>query len=403
MTELAESLVARDIKVTALAGRGIYNGGARLAKREIHKGIRIERAWATSFGKSSSMGRISDYLSFYIGAFWKLWRLPQHDIILTLTTPPLIGLIALIVARLRNMRVIALVQDVYPDLAVALGTLSAANPFTRLMDYFGRLILRASDRIVVLGECMREKIIPKLKSNQISKVDVIHNWADGALIAPLDRARNDFIRAHDLEEKFVVLFSGNLGRVNDFDTVLEAAKLLKDHTAIVFLFIGEGAKGAEIRRFIALHDLQNVRMLPYQSREKLSFSLAAGDVSLVTLSDNLAGLSVPSKTYGIMAAGRPILFIGDAQSDAARIVKENHCGAAIASGDALGLAKTITDWASDKAKVAAMGKAARQVFEKRFERRVAVNAYVESFSKCLAAPPAPEKPFKTIKLKETSL
>lgn len=403
MTELAESLVARGVDATALAGRGLYNGGARLKKREIHRGVKIERAWATSFGKSSSVGRLSDYLSFYAGAFWKLWRCQHQDIILTLTTPPLIGLVALIVARLRRMRMIALVEDVYPDIAVALGTLRATRPFTRLMNRLSLSILRGADRIIVLGECMRERISRKLGDDPTLKIDVIHNWADAALISPLAHARNDFRREHELEEKFVILFSGNFGRINDFATALEAAKLLKERADILFLFVGDGAKSREIRDFAARYNLQNVRLLPYQAREKLNSSLAAGDVALVTLANNLAGLSVPSKTYSMMAAGRPLLFVGDAESDVARIVSANACGAVIASGDAALLAKTITDWASDKLKVAAMGNAARSIFEKQFERRLAVDAYLESFSKCMNALPAPEKRFRAVKLKETSL
>src|SRR5262249_11311588 len=123
MTELAESLVTRGLVVTALAGRGRYNGGDKLSPREEFKGVRIERAWATSFGKRSAVGRVLDYLSFYVGASWKLLLLPKHDIILALTTPPFIGLVALLIGRLRGMRIVSLVQDVYPDIAVALGAL----------------------------------------------------------------------------------------------------------------------------------------------------------------------------------------------------------------------------------------------------------------------------------------
>src|SRR5215213_1761496 len=150
MTELAESLVERGVEVTALAGRGRYNGGERLPPYEDYQGVRVERVWATSFGKGNVLGRLSDYLSFYVGASWKLLRLPHHDIVMALTTPPLIGLIALIIGHMRGMRMVALVQDVYPDLAVALGTLGKRSPATLFLDYLSRLILRRADRIIVL-------------------------------------------------------------------------------------------------------------------------------------------------------------------------------------------------------------------------------------------------------------
>ncbi len=122
MTDLAESLVERGHQVTALAGRGRYNGGDALLSKGEYQGVRIERAWTTCYGKRNLAGRVVDYLSFYLGASWKLVRLPHHDIVMALTTPPLIGLVALLIARLRGMRLVALMQDIYPDVAVALGS-----------------------------------------------------------------------------------------------------------------------------------------------------------------------------------------------------------------------------------------------------------------------------------------
>jgi glycosyltransferase involved in cell wall biosynthesis len=400
MTELAESLVERGVEVTALSGRGRYNGGEHLSSSEEYKGIHIRRAWATSFGKGNTVARLADYLSFYLGASWRLLRLPRHEIVMVLTTPPLIGLIALVIGRLRRMRVVSLVQDVYPDVAVALGSLRARNPVTRSLNYLSRMVLRRSDRIIVLSDCMRERIAAKVGEDAASRLDVIHNWADGTKIFPLESEGNEFIARHNLEDKFVVLFSGNLGRVNDFSTVLESARLLRHRSDIVFLFIGEGAQAAEINRFIERHNLPNVRLLPYQPQELLRYSLAAGHVSLVTLRDGLAGLSVPSKTYSILAAGRPVLFIGDSQSEVARIIKDNHCGAIASSGAYRAVAQIISDWSSDRTKLSELNRAARRVFEKRFERQRAVNAYLETFTKCLELP-LPVKP-RDANLKEAS-
>ena len=383
MTDLAESLVEQGVEVTALSGRGRYNGGERLERSAAYKGVRIERAWATSFGKGSSLARVSDYLSFYLGASWKLLRLPRHDIVMALTTPPLIGLIALVIGRLRRLRVVSLVQDIYPDVAVSLGALRERSIVTRLLNRIGRFTLRRSNRIVVLGECMRERIIAKVGQDASARIDVIHNWADGEEIAPLNGEENSFSQKHNLADKFVVLFSGNLGRVNEFQTALEAARSLHDREDILFLFIGEGAKASEIEAFAKGHDLRNIRMLPYQPRENLKYSLSAGDASLVTLADGLAGLSVPSKTYGILAAGRPIIFVGDKESSTARIVKENNCGAVVSSGDSDGLKRIITEWSSNKEKLADLNRAARAAFDEQFDRERAVKAYLDTFAKCM--------------------
>lgn len=387
MTELAESLVERGIAVTALAGRGRYNGGEKLAPREEYKGVRIERAWATGFGKSRFAGRISDYLSFYIGASWKLLRMPSHDLVMALTTPPLIGLVAMLIGRLRGMRVIMLVQDLYPDIAVALGMLRAGSPATRALEWVSNQVLKKCDRIVVLSQSMRERIVAKVGETGASRVDVIHNWADGTEIRPVNDAVNPFAVEQELTESFVVLFSGNLGRVNDFSTVLEAALLLRDHPEIVFLFVGEGAKKDEILSFKNEHRLDNVRLVGYQPRELLHYSLAAGHALLITLADGLAGLSVPSKAYAAMAASRALLFVGDPRSDIAHIINENKCGAVIASGDCETLARTIVGWSIDRPSTDQLGAAARTLFEDRFDRIHAVNAYLETFATCVSVKP----------------
>lgn len=385
MTDLGESLVERGIEVTAISSRGRYTGGEKLSRREDYKGVRIERAWATGFGKRTIARRVSDYLSFYLGATWKLLRVPSHDVVMALTTPPLIGLVALVIGRLRRMRVILLVQDVYPDIAVALGTLHANSLVTKALNWISGQVLRRSDRIIVLSECMRDRIAAKVGERCAAQIDVIHNWADGADIHPLTEPVNPFVAEHNLDQSFVVLFSGNLGRVNEFSTVLEAALLLRDRSDVVFLFVGDGAKAKEIEDFRNKHGLANVRLLPYQPRHQLRYSLAAGHALLVTLADGLAGLSVPSKAYAIMAAGRPLLFVGDPHSDISRIITMHRCGQAVASGDCRGLADVISAWSADRTKPADFGAAARALFEERFDRRHAVGAYVETFSKCLSA------------------
>jgi colanic acid biosynthesis glycosyl transferase WcaI len=384
MTDLAESLVEKGIGVTAIAGRGRYDGGGRLAAAQDYKGVRIERAWATGFGKRNLATRLADYLSFYIGATWKLLRQPRHDIVMALTTPPLIGLVALLVARLRGMRFVALVQDLYPDIAVALGTLRAESLLTRGLEWASQSVLRKADRIIVLSECMRKRIVAKVGSESEPRIDVIHNWADGTMIEPLGDEENPFRVEYDLQDAFIVMFSGNWGLVNEFQTVLEAARMLRDRSDIVFLFIGNGVRANEIQAFCQAHDLANVRLLPYQPRELLRFSLSAADVALITLAQGLAGLSVPSKTYGIMAAGRPLLFVGDESSEIARIIIESGCGAAVQSGQSAKMADLIGEWSREKEQLNVLGKRARKVFESRFDRSHAVSAYIGMLYKCMS-------------------
>ncbi len=386
MTALAEDLAAQGVEVTALAARGGYNGGGAFPARETYRGVRIERAWATSFGKRHVLGRLSDYATFYIGACWRLLTMPRQEIVMALTTPPLIGLVAMLAAMFRGARFVALLEDLYPDAAVALGAMPARGVATRVLERLNRLMLRRADRIIVLGDCMHRRVTEKAGEDLAPRIDIIHNWADGREIVPLDGVRGEFLRAVGLEplaDKFLVLFGGNLGRVNEFATVLEAARELREREEIAFIFIGEGAKSTEIRRYVERHRLTNVHLLPYQPREHVCRSLGAADALLVTLAEGLAGISVPSKTYTNLAAGRPILFVGDMASCSAQLVVEHDCGAAVGTGESARLAGTLRAWAADRAVPTAMGRRARSLFERRFDRPHAVAQYLSTFTRCL--------------------
>jgi glycosyltransferase involved in cell wall biosynthesis len=169
--------------------------------------------------------------------------------------------------------------------------------------------------------------------------------------------------------------------------VLDAALALRDRTDILFLFIGDGDRAASIKAFADVHKLGNIRLLPYQPKQMTRYSIAAGDVALVTLSQGLAGLSVPSKTYALLAAGRPILFVGDTNSETAAIVADNECGAVFKAGESERLAAVIAEWSRDKQQVRLCGQKARSVFERRFDRPLAVSAYLETFTRCMACRP----------------
>ena len=384
MTDLAEGLVERGVQTTIVAGRGLYRGGKKLPKREQYKGVNIERCWVTSFGKATPASRLADYLSFYVGAMWQLLRVQHHDVVMSLTTPPLIGLVGFMIGRLRGMRVVALEQDMYPEVAIALGTLNPDSIMTRLLRFISTGVLQHSDRIIALSECMRLRLAAKLKPTSKLAIDVIHNWADGQIIRPSSR-ENWFTREHKLAGRFVVLFAGNFGRVNDFATVLKAASILSNNPNILFLFVGGGDKSTEIESVQKDYDLKNIQILPYHPPSQMGDILAAAHVSLVTLATGLAGLSVPSKLYWSLAAGRPVLFVGDLESESAQIVASNLCGASVAAGNSQKLAEILISWAKDADLLSQMGSAAREVFERRFDRHIAVDAYVQALRKSLPA------------------
>jgi glycosyltransferase involved in cell wall biosynthesis len=302
----------------------------------------------------------------------------------------LIGLVGLLIARLRGMRFIALLEDLYPDVGVAIGIFPARSWVVRPLMWLSQMVMRRADRLVVLSDCMYEQVIARLGVEAAGRIDIIHNWADGVEIKPMPQAKQTFFSQRQLAEvadKFVVLFSGNFGLVNDFTTVFSAAKvLLRNETEadqFAFVFIGAGAREEELRARIADQQLTNVYLLPYEPREQMPYALAAADVLLITLADGLAGLSMPSKTYSSLAAGRPLLYIGDQRSSLASLIAASHCGVTLANGESARLVELLRGWSRDKAAWAAQGQCARALFERRFRRALAVQAYLETFHRCL--------------------
>ncbi len=375
MTDLAEDLAAHGAEVTALCSNVSYIGGKSFASSEMHGAVRIERVPVIAFDRENILRRVGSYLSFYVTAFLRLLRLPKQDVILVLTTPPLVAIVAYAVRLFKGSRVAYLVQDLYPDIAYAFAMLRQKSLAGRMLDAIALFLLQRADAVIALGSCMQERLLAKGVAAE--KVHVIPNWADGEQIVPIPRAGNPFRAAHGLEDKFVVLYSGNMGRAHDFTPILASIEQLAAEKDIVFLFIGGGPKQAELKSFLETHPAVNVRILDYVPREDLRQSMGAADLSIVAVADGLEGLVVPSKLYGIMASGRPALYVGPAASEAARTITAHQCGFVVSNADVDGFTQAILTARSDAEAAQAMGVAARRVFEQEFDRRVATRRYFQ--------------------------
>jgi colanic acid biosynthesis glycosyl transferase WcaI len=360
-TDLAEDLVVAGFEVTALAAQGSYLGGGRLAPREEYKGIRIERVRCASFGKRSITRRLLDYGSFYASAAARVLATGRYDAVLAMSTPPLVATIGALRRSLRGTRFVYWLQDLYPELAVEFGVLRPRSLATRAFAAASRWTLRRADAVIVLGDAMGDRV--RAKGVAPERVHVVPNWADEQAIRPVPHRENAFRRAHGLDGKRVVLYSGNMGRAHDVATVLEAARQLRDHTDLVFLFIGDGAKRLEVEA--AARDLPSVRLLPYQPREILAESLSAGDVHLVTQEPFTVGLIEPSKLYGVMAAGRPVLYVGPPETEAAATVRRESIGEVVVNGDPGGVVRALGRLLADPLE---MGARSRRSFQERYDR-----------------------------------
>jgi colanic acid biosynthesis glycosyl transferase WcaI len=327
---LAFHLAARGWEVAAVTGRQRYDdAGARL-RSGMESGVRVERVWSTRFGRAGLAGRAVDYVTFYASAFFALLR-HRRAVVIAMTDPPLMSVIAAVASR----RVVNWVQDVFPEIAESLGV-RTPRVLRRLRDWS----LRRARANVVLGELMAARV---------PKAIVIHNFADAGL-APQPRPAG---------EAFVVGYSGNLGRAHEFETIMGAMQRLPE---VRFLFTGGGAQLDAVKRAAGA----NASFRPYAPREELSASLSAADAHLVSLKPSLEGLVLPSKFYGVLAVGRPAIFVGARDGELARIIEEHRCGVVVEMGDVDGLTEAIRMLAADRAEAAAMGRRGRELYLARF-------------------------------------
>ena len=328
-SDLAFHLAARGWKVTAVTSRQRYDDARARLQSGMANGVLVERVWSTRFGRAGLAGRTLDYVTFYVSAFVALLR-HRNAVVVAMTDPPLMS----VVAALASKRVVNWVQDLFPEVAESLG-IRVPRVLRTLRDWS----LRRARANVVLGELMAARV---------PKATVIHNFADADL-APQPHA----------SEAFVVGYSGNLGRAHEFETIIGAMQQLPD---VRFLFIGGGAQLDAVKRAAGT----NAVFRSYAPREELSASLSAADAHLVSLKPSLEGLIVPSKFYGVLAVGRPVLFIGARDGELARLIEEHRCGIVIEMGDVEGLTNAIRKLAGDRTEAAAMGHRGRQLYLARF-------------------------------------
>lgn len=392
LSELAFALAAQGYDIHVITSRQRYDDPkSRLSPFEHVGQVAIYRVWTSRWGRGKLLGRALDYLTFYVSAAWRLWRLARRgDIIVAKTDPPLLSVVAGPICRLRGARLINWLQDVFPEVAAELGVgRGAARPLFRLLRLLRNRSLRLAAANVVLGERMQRHLRQEAAPNSI--IHIIPNWANGAAVQPVAAAKNKLRQAWGLDGKFVIGYSGNLGRAHDLDTILAAIALLNGQgplvnlpgdtaRAIVFLFIGGGALYPRLKEEAVKRRLTNVQLRPYQPRERLAESLSAADVHLISLRPELEGLIVPSKFYGITAAGRPALHIGDPDGEIPQLLREASCGFTVRTGDGESLARHILALAGDPERCQAMGARARALFEQRFEKDIGVAAWAALFN-----------------------
>ena len=370
LTDLAFHLAASGSDVRVVTSRQRYDEPhADLPETESIGGVAIHRISTTRYGRSALIGRGLDYLSFYNAAFrWVLAGGKPGDVLVAKTDPPLLSVAAMQAAKRRGLYLINWVQDLYPEVAAALGVPFVKGLPGRVLIRLRDASLRAADVNVVVGERMATIVRDHGISSE--RVRVIQNWCDDEEIRPLAHCDNPLRGEWGLGDRFIVGYSGNLGRGHEFETVLAAAERLRGDPRLCFLFIGGGNKFSELACAVRERGLDHLfRFLPYQERRTLRLSLGVPDIHLVSLRPELEGLIVPSKLYGIAAAGRPIAAITASDGEIAELVKRHDCGIVVQPGQGDVLAQALCRLRADPGRLGEMGRRARAMLDAEFTRR----------------------------------
>jgi colanic acid biosynthesis glycosyl transferase WcaI len=372
VSTLAFALADGGKEVHVITSRQLYNDpNALLPVDEITRGVHIHRVASSQFGRSKLPGRTFDYVSFCYSS-WRAIRAiaSRGDILVAMTDPPLFSFVAMRAGARRGAHLVNWLQDIYPEIAVLVGvpfvrTALVRNVLSRLRDHS----LKVAKANVVVGQRVADKFVARGVSDRLH---VIHNWSDDHEILPLANVDNPLRKAWGLAEKFVVGYSGNLGRAHDYETLLAAAERLRYNSRIVFLFIGAGHLMAALARQVSQRGLdQTFLFMPFQEQSALKYSLCVPDVHWLSLPPEFEGLIVPSKFYGIAAAGRPIIAISAKDGELARTIKQHQCGVVVEPGDVDALEQAIILLSTDVERRAAMGTSARAMLDAHYTAKQA--------------------------------
>lgn len=339
MADLAAGLVRRGHTVNVITSARGYDDPSRIYPRsEMRDGVAVHRLGGSSFGKKSLAHRIAGVAGFAAQSSWMVMTRTSPDAIIFSTSPPLIGVVARVLGWLRRTPTAFWAMDLNPDQLIALRMIRPSGASARVLEALNRFALAGPELVIALDRFMECRLVARDVVR--GRLVVVPPWAppelsdeSGSPALQEDVAGSVFRREHGLADKFVVMYSGNHSPSNPLSTVLKAAARLRDDNGIRFLFVGGGIGKREVDDFRERHQLRNVLSLPYQPKESLHNSLAAADVHVVSLGDAMVGIIHPCKVYGAMAVGRPIFFLGPAESHVGDLLDGADIGIGVRHGD----------------------------------------------------------------------
>lgn len=381
LAELCEDLEKAGFKITVITGYpepGTYPDHLSPKKLEIIGNLTIFRLYNHPAGNKSISNRLLHFFSFWLGSIRTAFLTRKVDLVFVMSTPPLLnGMTANLLRLIKRVPYVYNVQDLYPAIAVEMGTLTN-KPLIRFSEWAEKIINSKSVRIVTLSEPMKAAIAHSGVESE--KIQIIPNWSDDQLLFP--QTTSSFRTLNQLGNKFVIMYSGNIGKSQGLDVILSLApELEKEYPEIHFCVIGNGVNLPSLKEQVAKYEITNVSFYPFQAKETLSDSLNAADIHLIPLTEKMAKYLLPSKLYGILAVGKPILAIVDPETEIDLLVKQTGCGYSVKPGAQTDLKEVITKAYLNRESLLEMGNRGRTYFLDNLTRKIAVNSYSTLFSK----------------------
>lgn len=382
MTELCVSL-QEDFDITVIAAQPGYAGenivSNKIFENDQVENIKVVRIKLPVVNKTSKISRIRYIFSYFILANIALLKEKRTDIIYTISQPPVLGgLIGTIGKFIKRAKHVYNVQDFNPEQAAAVAYTNNQAIF-KIAKAVDKLNCSYANHVVVVGQDMGETLKHRFTDKSVPTFTVINNWTNEDEITPLDKSDariNEFLKEHNLQDKFIIMYSGNIGLYYDLENIIKIAKEFQDYDNLVFLFIGEGAVKKNMMEYVSESNLKNVVFLPYQPKDFIQYSLNAADIHMVVNQKGIKGVSVPSKIYGVMAAGKPILGVLEQGSEAQLLIQNSNSGIVVEPQDYLGIVNSIKKFyqLSDKERKI-IGLRGRCYLEDNLKRETSIHKY----------------------------
>lgn len=386
LTELSQGM-SDTFDITVICVVPSYSGAIEdkyKSKRiyiEEYKGIKVIRVRVPEFKKSNKISRIKNLLAYFFNSIIATLKIPKQDYIFTISQPPILGGILGVLGKwIKGGKLIYNIQDFNPEQTIAVGYAKNKLLLNTVMTV-DKFSCKNSDKVIVVGRDMQETLKNRFNNKKVPNNIFINNWIDEKEIYPLEQNNHkivEFKEKYNIQDKFIIMYSGNIGLYYDLENIIKVIGEFKDREDVVFAFVGDGTVKSKIEEYVTNNKLNNVTFIPYQDKADLIYSLNAADIHWVVNAKGIKGVSVPSKLYGVMAVGKPVLGVLDKGSEARIIVEECNCGVCIEPGNYKEISNNIKYILNNKELIKSLGENGRKYLEVNLTKDVSISKYKDT-------------------------